>query len=53
MTFAEELTQLLKQPNGEEKVRQHIRQLLTDPATRHEIAVISNFNTQPTKKETL
>lgn len=53
MTFAEKLRELIKQPQGDEKVQQYIRDVLADPNTRHEISEISNeyqSNTIPTKQ---
>lgn len=50
MTIAENLRQLLKQPNGEQLVQQYIKELLASPETRHEIAEIAVINK---KSETL
>ena len=53
MTFAEKLRELIKQPQGDKKVQQYIRDVLADPNTRNEISEISNeyqSNTIPTKQ---
>ncbi|TCQ84237.1 hypothetical protein [Pseudomonas sp. JUb52] len=42
MTFADKLRELIKQPQGDKKVQEYIKQVLNDPNTRCEIAEISN-----------
>ncbi|WP_173146914.1 hypothetical protein [Pseudomonas sp. MS15a(2019)] len=53
MTFADKLRDLLKQPQGEKKVEEYIREVLADPNTRHEVAEITNLQTSNEVPKTL